>query len=255
MKELANRIVESNFVWLNTNMREIDTVLGVKTTPHDVVAVTHNGTTKKVALLGLLTEDPSVYRPGSFGGATIEPVIESCERYLQESLDPSSVDLIIPLTHQRMPRDRAFSEKFGSLFPVNIAGHDHEPFDEVCNGSRIVKVGIDAENTAIIDICWSLSDQSQSPAIQVEMVPTTTFEANPAITERVRCHRRILEELEKAKLFRFDEWLPKHSSVDGVLFSTEDNRLGPSNGTTILCSILRMGMRCQCALITFPHVS
>ena len=280
MKELANRILESNFKWLNTNMREIDTILDVTTPSHDIIEVVSTSSQKmkrRVALLGLLTDDPSVYRPNSFGGATIEPVIDSCEKYIKDNFDNINsnsdkevVDLIIPLTHQRMPHDREYCNKFDTnQFPIVIAGHDHEPFDEIVNGSRIIKVGIDAENTGIIDIKWNnniLESSKPPPDIQVEIIPTKSYKPDPIITERVKCHKRILDELEKAKLFRFDDWLQKQppklpqkktetttskgeEQQQVALFSTENNRLGPSNGTTILCSILRMGMRCQCSLI------
>jgi 2',3'-cyclic-nucleotide 2'-phosphodiesterase (5'-nucleotidase family) len=81
-QDLAHRIsLDSKFVWLNTNMRELDGKLDVVTEPHQVIEVSHDGgsdykySKKKIGLMGLLTEDPSVYRPGVFGGATIEPVI------------------------------------------------------------------------------------------------------------------------------------------------------------------------------------
>jgi 5'-nucleotidase len=261
MPDLAARIRESNFVWLNTNMSDIDKVLNVTTLRHDIVEVHHvpSGTTKKVGLLGLLTEDPSVYRPGVFGGAMIEPILTCCDEYIGEGggLDPSSVDLIIPLTHQRMSEDRTFCERFGgTLFPLVIGGHDHEAFDEVCNSSRIIKVGMDAVKTAIIDIKWSsATEDSVPPNVQVELVPTMSFPPNPAVAERVKGHQRILQELDRAKLFRFKDWLPPNAVEQGILFSTENNRLGPNlHGTTLLTSMLRMGMKCQCALLNAGNV-
>ena len=64
--DLAKRILESEFAWINTNMRDIDGILDVKTDPHEVIEVkSRNGEVKKrIGLLGLLTEDPSLYRPG-----------------------------------------------------------------------------------------------------------------------------------------------------------------------------------------------
>jgi Ca2+-binding EF-hand superfamily protein len=275
MPDLTARIRESNFVWLNTNMSDIDKVLDVTTVQHDIVEVHHgpSGTTKKVGLLGLLTEDPSIYRPGVFGGAAIDPVLTCCSEYInqrgRDGLDPSSVDLIIPVTHQRMSDDRTFCEKFGgTLFPLVLGGHDHEAFDDVCNGSRIIKVGMDAVKTAIIDITWTSTTSTSSsettaagtilqqpPTIQIELVDTASFPPNPAVAERVQGHQRILQELEIAKLFRFEDWLPPNADDEGILFSTEQNRLRPNPyGTTILASILRMGMKCHCALLNGGNV-
>jgi Ca2+-binding EF-hand superfamily protein len=71
--------------------------------------------------------------------------------------------------------------------------------------------------------------------------------------QRVEGHQRILQELERARLFRIRDWMSNNtSSTDDschVPFSTRDNRLGPSTGTSALCTMLRMGMRAQCAII------
>ena len=117
--EGAKRILESKFAWINTNMRDIDGILDVHTDPHEVIEVkSRNGEAKKsIGLLGLLTEDPSLYRPGAFGGARIDPVLEYTETYMKEVMDPLGLDLVIPFTHQRMGPDREFAKKFtGDVF-------------------------------------------------------------------------------------------------------------------------------------------
>jgi 2',3'-cyclic-nucleotide 2'-phosphodiesterase (5'-nucleotidase family) len=267
MTDLAQRVLQSEFVWVNTNMRELDETIDVDTVPHDIVKITHGSFQKKIAILGLLTEDPSLYRPGSFGGAKIEPVLDATEQYLTQLL-PLEPDLIIPLTHQRMPEDREFCNKFtGNSFPIVIGGHDHEPYDETHSGARIVKTGLDAQNTAIIDIKWSISpsgEVSNKPSIEVDMVPTTTFAPDPVIKALVKGHERVIYELDRAKLFRIADWIEgrpdscfEHTATNGddaehkteKLFSTANNRLGPTNGSTILTSMLRMGMRANCAIL------
>jgi 2',3'-cyclic-nucleotide 2'-phosphodiesterase (5'-nucleotidase family) len=252
MNELANRIMESEFVWLNTNMRELDEKIDVDTDPHQVIEVAHGNFTKKIGLMGLLTEDPSVYRPGVFGGANIEPVLETAEQYLKV-FEPMGLDMVIPLTHQRMNFDRDFCEMFGGeTFPIVIGGHDHEPYDETIKGSRVIKTGMDGENAAIIDITWNIDGESCTtvPEIAVDMMLTTTFHPDSELKKKVRCHERILHELEVAKIFRFDQWLPDASEA----FKTKDNRLGPTNGSQVICSILRMGLRAQCCLINSGNI-
>lgn len=253
MKELVKRIMEeSRFAWINTNMRELDDVLPVATLPHDVIQVTNGRTTKRVGLLGLLTEDPSVYRPGVFAGATIEPIVPTTERYMKEVMDPLDLDLVIPLTHQRMNDDRNFMRAFGGeIFPLILGGHDHEVYDETINGSRIVKTGMDAENTAIHDIIWKNSNDMDSlPETTVHIIPTNTYPADEDMMRRVAGHERILEELNQAKLFRFVDWL-KNGDLP---FTTKDNRLGLDNGTTVFGSLVRMGMRATIGLMNAGNV-
>jgi len=241
MTALAERIQESKSItWINSNMPDLDEKLGItdrKTVPYSIVSAGD----KKVALLGLLTEDPSLYRLTSFGGATIRPVNAVTEELIEEL--QGKVDLIVPLTHQSMePTDRAFCERFGGgHFPLVLGGHDHEMFDEVINGCRVLKTGMDAENAAVIDIEWSGAVVN----VDAKILATRDFVADAATHDKVQAHQAILKELEQARLFNISDWItPEHPT-----FTTKDNRLGPSSGTQALSSMIRMGMRCQCALL------
>jgi 5'-nucleotidase len=254
MDQLANRIMESKFKWVNTNMRELDEKLDIETSPHDVIELSHGAHSKKIGLIGLLTDDKSVYRPGSFGGAEIEPVIDCTEKYLKDVLEPMNLDMIIPLTHQRMHFDRIYCEKFkGSTFPIIIGGHDHEPFSEKHEGSLILKAGMDGENTAVIDITWKIEGDTMAsePQIEVDMMPTNSFSPDPEIRKMVKFHERIIQELQTAKIFRLDDWRPEGSDEP---FSTATNRLGPTTGSTILASLIRMGMRTQCCIMNAGNI-
>lgn len=248
-ESIAQRILQSDFCWLNTNMRDLDRAIDIDTHAHDVVTVTgatssnnKKKLSKKVGLLGLLTEDPSLYRPGSFGGARIDPLLETAKSYLKETALQKDVDLLIPLTHQRMPEDIKFANEFkGDVFPVIIGGHDHEPYDETHSSSRIIKAGYDAINAAIIDVKWEIGSDggvADKPVISVEMVPTNTFAPNKELQTIVEAHEHIVKELDAAKVFCFKDWME-----DGAVFSTENNRLGDSTGSTVLCTVLRMAMR------------
>eukprot|EP00980_Cylindrotheca_fusiformis_P008587 scaffold1823_cov108-Cylindrotheca_fusiformis.AAC.8 len=246
MDALASRIQESKFKWVNTNMRDIDDILHVKTFPHDVIDIKSKDkkVKKRIGLLGLLTEDPSVYRPGAFGGATIEPVLECTQKYMNEIMDPLKLDLVVPLTHQRMEPDREFSKKFkGDIFPIVVGAHDHEPYDETIEGSRIIKTGMDGHKTAIIDIKWK-SPNDKEPEVAIDIVTTQSYSPDRNILKVVQGHKRILNELEAAKLFKISNWLKGGDKV----FSTKNNRLGPSTGSMALCSMFRMGMRADCCV-------
>ncbi|KAL3913535.1 MAG: hypothetical protein SGILL_006447 [Bacillariaceae sp.] len=266
MNDLKLHIAKnSNFRWINTNMRELDDKLGVTTLPHDVIQVSNGISTRKVGLLGLLTEDPSVYRPGVFAGSTIQPIIECTQQYMSSVMSGLDLDLIIPLTHQRMNDDREFMKKFSKEFPLVLGGHDHEIYDETVEGCRCIKTGMDGNHTAIHDIVWTDNDDDDDkvPSIKVQIIPTKSCPADPAMARRVQGHERILEELDRAKLFRFQDWLGKSKckneiTVDSdpttTLFSTKDNRLGHDNGTRVFATILRMGMRCDCGLMNAGNI-
>ena len=235
---LRQRIRQANFVWVNSNMPDLVSCLGLDKEDDKTRVVTHSMVDvcdKRVAFLGLLTNDPSLYRPDAFGGAHIESVPSSASAYMKQ-LTEKEVDLVIPLTHQDVADDRALSAQFN--FPIIIGGHDHEPFLE----QGLVKTGMDAENAAIIDIQWPVD--GGKPNISVTLHKTADFAPDPLTVQRVQAHETILCELERSTLFNVTDW----TQPDQV-FSTRDNRLGRSTGTTALASLLRMGMRCDCALI------
>lgn len=92
----------------------------------------------QVALLGLLTEDPSLYRPDAFHEATILPLAPEARRLRIEMLETQKADLVLPLTHQSVARDRELAAE--GLFPLILGGHDHDPYIETINNSTFVKV-------------------------------------------------------------------------------------------------------------------
>eukprot|EP00127_Corallochytrium_limacisporum_P006704 Clim_evm17s233 gene=Clim_evmTU17s233 len=234
IRDLKQRIAESQFKWINTNMRELDEKIGVKTLSHDLIDC---GNGRKVGLLGLLTEDPCLYRPGAFADAKIDPVLSSTD-YMLGPDGPLSVhqsqhkniDVLVPITHQRMPQDRAFCERYGSsIFPIVPGGHDHEFYDEqnaAKDGSRVIKVGMDANKAAIIDLRWD-TDENEAPGIlahecserkgganvpvplnrkvsvEVMYLDAADFDPCPEIARRCEQHLMIVQELSRATLFTF----------------------------------------------------
>ena len=250
MECLPRRIAQSEFVWVNTNMQDIHDKLHISSTcDYDLLQVTNGHQTKAIALLGLLTNEDGLYRPGSYANATIEPVIPTAETYVHRL--QHKVDLMLPMTHQSIQDDRMFCQHFGgSTFPIVLGGHDHTPFDETHNQSRIFKTGMDAHEAGIIDILWQphhhSSDTSRiQPTITAKLIPVAPYPPNPTIQARTESHQVLLRELEQARLFPISNWISK----DHPVFSTCNNRLEPGLGSTALTTMLRMGMRCTCAFV------
>ncbi|KNC83512.1 hypothetical protein SARC_04243 [Sphaeroforma arctica JP610] len=118
---LLDRIGQSKFQWINSNMQSLN-MQGAPALPEYIIQTVTMGTvTKRVGLLGLLSNDPHLYRPGSFGGAIIEPVISTYEKLSKQLLDEEHVDLIVPITHQSMKDDRKMAKTLSNV-PVILGG-------------------------------------------------------------------------------------------------------------------------------------
>ena len=161
----------------------------------------------RIALLGLITEDPSLYRKGAFGDCKITPLEESALQWFdvihEREAANGGVDAIIPLTHQVMPFDRQLAKSSAAAkkkFPIIIGGHDHEPYFEDVESCKIVKTGMDGTKIAIIELLW-LSKAATKPDVSVQIVDAKKFEPDPVVLDVVNKHLQLLQEVMKTQLF------------------------------------------------------
>ena len=250
VQSILARIKQSRFQWINSNMVELDTIMDHALPRYEIVSCSNGrNRTKKIAICGFLTNDPSLYQQDAFGGATIEDVIPSARKLFSDILqEHPDVDLILPMTHQSMEADRQFAIEFGHLVPFVPGGHDHTVFDETINGCRILKTGHDANNAGVIDIIWhnNTTEGTPRPSVEVRLLPVHNYPQNERFLKRIEQHKLLFTELERARLFRIRNWLPRNTNHQ---FSTKNNRLGPTTGSTALVTLIRMGMQCQCAVV------
>lgn len=241
LAQLHLRIKQSNFQWINSNMSTLPLPSDINLPEYSIVTVQNSvGQTKKVALVGLNTPDPNIYREGAFGGCTIEPIKETLFKVYDKIMEKEpDVDAVIPMTHQLMPQDRDLAKSFDDLkIPVIIGGHDHEPYLDVVNGCTIVKSGIDAKLLSIISITWS--DDNAKPQVVVQQNDAKMYAPDEAVSTAIAKHSQILLELEKTRLFS----IPVNET-----FSSKGIRLRPTSVGRTLCSLIRDSVNAECALI------
>jgi len=235
MIHFFNRIRESRFTWINSNMA-LHCPKDIALPKYSILQVG----SKRVALLGLNTDDKAVFSPGAFNGCEIKPIEDSIKN-LYEELSPI-VDLIIPITHQYMPQDRKLASDGictdSKKMPLIIGGHDHEPYMEDINGCKIVKTGADGKKIAIVDITWI--PDSSSPTISIELKDCMEYVADAIVAKATERHKAVLKELESSKLFD----IPKD-----ILLTSKGIRLRPTTCGTMIASILRDACITDCCLI------
>lgn len=247
MKQMQSRIRESNFTWINSNMQSIPLAADIKLPEYSIVEVSGAENHKRrIALLGLLTEDPSLYRKGAFGDCKIEPLEESALKWFdlihEREAANGGVDAIIPLTHQVMPFDRQLAKSSAAAkknFPIIIGGHDHEPYFEDVEGCKIVKTGMDGTKIAIIELLW-LSKAAIKPDVSVQIVEAKKFEPDPAVLDVVTKHQQLMEEVMKTQLFMIKP---------GEVFSSQKMRMTPTTVGTFFCNIVRNNLEVDCAFL------
>lgn len=184
--------------WLNSNMRGHDTFAETQTDSAIRLCKSADGThTRKIGMIAVLSNDPSLYRHGAFGGATIDDPWETLGIYKDKLLNKDKVDLVLPLSHLYVPQDLRTCKEFD--FPVILGGHDHHVVNEVHHGTRLCKPGADAKFAMVVDIIWDSADAT-APTITTEVLKVSDFPADAALQEVVAKCETVLVHLKKSEI-------------------------------------------------------
>ncbi|ORY31575.1 Metallo-dependent phosphatase [Rhizoclosmatium globosum] len=235
---LLSRLKQSQFKWVNTNMKGFplpeDLVEQAPTFVQiDVPALDLKSKAKKVALLGLCTDDEHLYKPRHFGGATLEPVNATAIKF---ATTEKNYDLIVPMTHQDIGLDRHLAST--GLFPVVVGGHEHEPFLETWNGSQVIKTGLDANQFSIVHVKWFSGNPK--PKVTIELKDTDKYAPKPDVLEAVNKHMRAVDLLKTSVLCQ----IPSN-----IILSSRHVRRRPCTMGIFLCSIIRDAVNAECCII------
>jgi len=242
--KLIQRTREFQGKWLNSNMPDFKPTLPVH---HTRLLTGTDGMAgaRKVAFTGFCIgggKFKAVYRDGAFGGAaeTMVPPCDAAPMVIAELLgaDPE-LDEVIPLTHQDLQEDVQMANM--GLFPVIVAGHDHEVIHEVhgVRNTPVVKAGMDAQVAALIDLSWSASPVDPVK-VSVVFKDPADYEPDPELVRVIETINRPVRELESAMLYELtpDEML---SSV-GVKF--QESTMAQKVATAV-----RDCLKCDAAVI------
>ena len=147
----------------------------------------------KVALIGLLSDEPGLFRDNTFKSIPIHDVLETYTKMYDNLIranahenptDESasdSADFIVPMTHSSMNRDKELAQHVletaaedsssNHVGYVILGGHEHEPYDEVVQQSeddmnepyvRILKSGMDAQNAIVLDLTFEVPKETEA---------------------------------------------------------------------------------------------
>lgn len=199
-KEVLKREREYTGTWINTNMQTHESF--AKSTcqvDEEVLSITSlDGSNKRrVGMIGVLSNSPSLYRPGAFGGAKIEDPWEVMATYKKKLEQEEGCDVVVPLCHLYEPQDERTCRDFD--FPVILSGHDHHVVDRLVEGTRLLKPGQDGIKAVILDISWP-SASSTSPAIEYEIVNVADWPPDEALKRVAEEAYKVLDPLRRTEL-------------------------------------------------------
>jgi 2',3'-cyclic-nucleotide 2'-phosphodiesterase (5'-nucleotidase family) len=148
---LAERMRESRFAWVSSNVRDRKTDGPFASVQHDRM-VTLGGI--RVGLLGLTLPDTA--KLATAAGPDVL-FIDSMRAGLETAtgLRRRGAHVVIALTHQDMEVDRALGEKA----PIDLiaGGHEHEPLVAEAGNAIVTKAGSDARYLVQVDL-WLTRD-------------------------------------------------------------------------------------------------
>lgn len=176
------RIAESQFPWLGTN------VWGMDGQPFggSLATLTRKVGPITIGLLGLLTPETAVL---SSPGPTIQftPVI-STARVAVQTLKNAGADVIIALTHLTIAEDRELAKQVPEINLI-LGGHDHIPITWYEGNTLIHKSGYDAHYLGRIDLSIDKQITDKGPKVTVvpewRMILNRGIEPDPSIAAKV----------------------------------------------------------------------
>jgi 2',3'-cyclic-nucleotide 2'-phosphodiesterase (5'-nucleotidase family) len=231
--ELKKRIDELNATWIASNLRDFEPALP----RHAVLEARSDRETLRVGLLGVVMDDPAVYRDRPFGGAATERPNEAARREAALLLGEERCDFVVAITHQPMADDRDLARaQREPPFPVIVGGHEHVVIVERVEDTWIVKAGQDAAHAAVIDLTWT---GEGAPSVTVRVEAAAEYPEDAALRARVESHMAKVHALEGVTLL---------SLKPGEELSSVGTRSRQTSMGTLVCSRLRDAVGAEACL-------
>lgn len=216
-EELRMRLAELAMPCLGTNV-----LAGLDLPRHLVLDVGP----LKVGLVGIVMDDPAVYRGKPFGGVDLGPANEAALAETAQLLRTGCTS-VIPITHQSIADDRKLAERQREPpYPAIIGGHEHTPMLVAHEGTWIVKAGAEAVQAVITDITWI----DGTPSVTTRLEAVAGYDEDPAMRARVDMHLEKVRELATTTLLYLEPGQP----LSSVGTRTRQTTMG-----TLICSRLR----------------
>ncbi len=231
IEELRARVRELHATLIGTNIPGFKPPLRA----HDVVEIAApGGRTVRVGIVGVVMNDPAVYRRVPFGVDRVDPPNEAAMREAARLMKDERCACVLPMTHQTIDDDRSLARTERSpRFPVIIGGHEHVSFLEDRDGTWIVKAGSDAKSAIVIDLAFCAElpvGAPDLPLVAARLEPVASYAEDATLRARVDVLMSAVRHLEAATLM---------SLAPGETLSSIGTRAKQTSLGTLVCSRVR----------------
>lgn len=190
-KIAAERIADSKFPWLGSNILGKDGVQAVGTVTSHMMSVGDY----EIGFLGLLAPETDILSsPGA--GIKFTPPIETAKATVKD-LQAAGADVIVALTHLEFAADRLLAREVKGINLI-LGGHDHDPITFYEGGVLIHKAGHDAHYLAAVDLVIERVERRGKTVVKVtpawRMISTAGVAPDPEIKGIVDKHNATLDE-------------------------------------------------------------
>ncbi len=188
---LKQRMAESKFPWIGSNVRSADGSAFAGTVPNWTRTI--DGIT--VGFIGLITPDTA--RLSSAGpGLSFSPVLETATAAVTE-LRAKGAAVIVALTHLTIAEDRELASKVKGIDLI-LGGHDHDPISFYEGSTLILKAGHDAQYLGVVKLAVETKDLGKGPATTTmptewRFVTTAGIAPDPAVETVVEGYTKRLD--------------------------------------------------------------
>lgn len=235
LEVLSERVSETNFPWLMSNVIDNETgrALGDGKVTHAI-----DWKSKRIGLIGLVEKEwldtLATINPDE---VTFIDYIEA-GRQLGAQLKQEGCDMVIALTHMRMPNDIKLAENCEEIDLI-LGGHDHiYRVEKICN-RWIVKSGTDFNHFSKISLKYETG--SNTPDIAIEEIKVDEmYDPDPEMTDELQQYVSLVEG-------KMDEVLGDFAvELDGrfELIRTSETNLG-----NWVCDVILAATAADCVIL------
>jgi 5'-nucleotidase/UDP-sugar diphosphatase len=236
VKTLINRMQESQFCWLGTNVLTFQKELPLNKAQGSVLFDIDG---IKVGMIGLCTPETNTL-VNDLQEVTLTPTVLSAQAAVHK-LKKEGVDVIVALTHHNFEEDLLLAIQVPEI-DVILGGHDHEVMTWYNGKTLVHKSGHDAEFLARIDLNIEKKEAGGKTKVSIhpkwKLIPNYGYPPDPLVGARVAYYA------DQVNVELAEEIAECQTSLDSTSVRSHETTMG-----NIIADALKLRMNADVAIL------